>query len=271
MSPLCLLTLASGRSGTSFLHAFFRHHVRHCHSSHEPYLTPGNPTLFGPPIYWNAIADDRRLLPLIEQKRRYIASVAQPVYLESNHALLKSADRHLHRLADNIGLIRLQRNPLRVAKSEYLREQLIERCHVPLRHYHVDGQRYFRWALTGLEPVFAPFAGQALNRFQFYLLQWLQIERRADAVIQRNHWQDRVFTLNMDDNACQASQLADMLAFFQLPARQPLRLNLRRNRTPFVGSSALTAADRRDVEALLDRLEHDDRQRLLPYLDQQAN
>lgn len=267
MSQLCLLTLASGRSGTSFLYAFFRRHVHHCRSSHEPYLAAGNPTLFGPAIYWNATGNDEPLQALIEQKRRYIADIAQPVYLESNHALLKSAHRHLHRLSDNIGLIRLHRHPLKIAKSEYLREQLIQRCRIPLRHYTLQGQTYFRWSLTGQEPVFRHFAGQPLSRYQFYVLQWLEIERRADTVIADNRWQHRVCSINMDNTGQQLQQLTAMLDFFQLEARQPFNLNLYRNKTPFVGNSAaLNRNDYAQAEALLPYLPDSDRQRLLPYL-----
>lgn len=266
MADLCLLTLASGRSGTSFLYEFFRHHVRHCHSSHEPYLARRNPTLFGRPVYWNATGQDELLLPLLEQKRRYIANTHQPVYLESNHALLKSAHRHMHLLAEKIGFIRLRRNPLKIAKSEYLREQVIHRFHVPMRYYRVDKQRYFRWSLTGLEPVFQGFELGELNRFQFYLLQWLEIERRADQVLKHKNMHHKVFYIDVEEQLQDRQVLKNLLDFFGLDYVAPFNLKLRRNKTPFVGNNELTEKDYHDTEALLENLVETDRQRLLPYL-----
>ena len=51
---------------------------------------------------------------------------------------------------------------------------------MPLRHYRGgDGKKYFRWALTGLEPIFSHLAGNPLSRFQWYVVQWIEIENRA--------------------------------------------------------------------------------------------
>lgn len=260
-----LFTLASGRSGTRFLADFFHHNVKHCYSTHEPYLSLGNPTLFGAAIFYNAVEDDARLLPLLEQKRHFIQRIHQPFYLESNHALLKSAHRHFDRLADDAGLIHLQRNPLKVAKSELLREQFVRRLPLPGKVCRVNDTEFFRWSLTGLEPIFKPFDVTQLSRFQFYILQWLQIEQRAQAIIEQPQWHNRVFFIDVDAEL-NATSLQAMLDFFALPANKTLNLDLHRNKTPFVGDSHITAQDREECRQLLANLSKNNQQRLLAYL-----
>ena len=173
MNPpqLVLFALASGRSGTSYLADFFAKNITQCYSTHEPYLTPGNPTLFGKPIEWNTQGNDSALIPVLERKCRFIAGRQQPFYFEANHAFLKAFNRHAGILLRNPSFIHLVRNPLLVAKSEYVREQAIRQLHLPFAEYTSDtGERLFRWALTGHEALFRHYPG-TLSRFQFYLLQ----------------------------------------------------------------------------------------------------
>ena len=249
-TQLVLFTLASGRSGTSYLADFFARNITHCYSTHEPYFTFGNPTLFGKPIAWNTQHNDRALLPVLERKCRFIASRKQPFYFESNHAFLKAFNHHAGALLNNAGFIHLVRNPLLVAKSEYVREQIIRRVHLPFADFTSDtGERLFRWALTGQEDLFRHYP-PTLNRFQFYVLQWLEIEHRAMQLIHGNHWQDRVFFIDVDNNLKREAVLKDMVHFFDLPHQPVFNLNLRRNKTPFIGPTIITEQDKQEFRVV---------------------
>lgn len=252
---LTLFTLASGRSGTSFVADFFRRNVPDCYSTHEPYLLPGNPVLFGRPIYWNTMQDDEKLLPLLLRKQQFINRLDTAVYFESSHALLKSCPRHLCRLFPDSGFIHLVRSPFRVAKSEFLREELIRKARIPFITYRIDsGERLFKWSLTGKEPIFSFFADFPLSRFQFYFLQWIEIEYRAMNLLGENQMQSRVFFIDADKDLKSEQRMVSMLDFFGLSHKQPLDMNLKTNRTPFVISSEPTERDIkecRDVWRLL--------------------
>ncbi|MDO9312093.1 MAG: hypothetical protein Q7T85_10445 [Nitrosomonas sp.] len=257
-TQLVLFTLASGRSGTSYLADFFTQNITQCYSTHEPYFTFGNPTLFGKPIAWNTLHNDRALLPVLERKCRFIASRREPFYFESNHAFLKAFNRHAGALLDNPGFIHLVRNPLLVAKSEYLREQMIRKMHLPFADYTSDtGERLFRWALTGQEDLFQhfpPTLNRPVSRFQFYVLQWLEIEHRAMQLIRDNHWQDRVFFIDVDVDLKREAVLKNMVDFFGLPHMPVFNLNLRRNKTPFIGPTIITEQDKLEFQAVVRNL-----------------
>ena len=257
-TQLVLFTLASGRSGTSYLADFFTQNITQCYSTHEPYFTFGNPTLFGKPIAWNTLHNDRALLPVLERKCRFIASRGEPFYFESNHAFLKAFNRHAGALLNNPGFIHLVRNPLLVAKSEYVREQMIRKVHLPFADYTSDtGERLFRWALTGQEDLFQhfpPTLNRPVSRFQFYVLQWLEIEHRAMQLIRDNHWQDRVFFIDVDVDLKREAVLKNMVDFFGLPHMPVFNLDLRRNKTPFIGPTLITEQDKLEFQAVVRNL-----------------
>lgn len=268
-TQLTLFTLASGRSGTSFLADFFAKNIRQCYSTHEPYLIPGNPTLFGKPIAWNTQHNDRALLPILERKCRFIAKQREPFYFESNHSFLKAFHRHAGALLPNAGFIHLVRHPLRVAKSECVREQLIRRLHLPFADYKSDsGERFFRWALTGQETLFQHYP-QPLSRFQFYVLQWMEIEYRAMQLIQEHHWRERVFFIDVDISLQREVVLRNMADFFDLPRQSVFQMHLRRNKTPFIGPTVITGQDMREFQSLLRNLPRPYQAMLLnkPYRD----
>ena len=91
---------------------------------------------------------------------------------------------------------------------------------------------------------------RTLSRFQFYLLQWLEIEHRAIQLIRDNQWQDRVFFIDVDIDLKREAVLKDMVRFFDLPHQAVFNLNLRRNKTPFMGSTIITAQDRQEFRAI---------------------
>jgi hypothetical protein len=254
-TKLTLFALASGRSGTSFLADFFGKNVQQCYSTHEPYFIPGNPVLFGRPIDWNTGHNDSALLPVLERKCKFIANRKEPVYFESNHAFLKAFNRHAGALLHNAGFVHLVRHPAKVAKSEMLRERLIRKMHLPFVDYCSDnGTRYFRWALTGKEAVFQYYAGYNLSRFQFYLLQWIEIEYRAMQLLKQNRWEDRVYFIDVDAQLKDEAVLRRMLEFFGLCHKPAFNMNLRRNKTPFVGPTVITAQDELEIQEIMQNL-----------------
>jgi hypothetical protein len=267
--PLTLFTLASGRSGTSFLADFFAQNIEHCYSTHEPYFTAGNPTLFGKPVEWNTLHNDSALLSVLERKMRFIHRRPQAFYFEANHAFLKAFNRHAGNLLENPGFIHLVRNPLLVAKSELLREQAIRKARIPFVDYTgTAGQPLFRWALTGNETIFRHYP-HSYSRFQFYVLQWLEIEHRAMQLVADNHWQNRVFFIDVDVNLKEPQVLKSMAKFFDLPHKPEFNMDLRRNQTPFVGPTTIGEQDRQEFCEVMQRLPASYRQlfETEPYCD----
>lgn len=267
ISQLALFVLASGRSGTSYLADFFTKNVEYCYSTHEPYFAIGNPTLFGKPIEWNARQNDNALIPTLERKCRFISNRKQSFYFESNHAFLKAFHRHAGTLLRNPGFIHLVRHPLKVAKSEYQRELLIRKLRLPFVDYTSEtGERLFRWALTGKETLFEHYS-PTISRFQFYLLQWLEIEHRAMHLIQANNWQDRVFFIDVEVDLKREEVLRNMTRFFDLPVRPEFNLNLHRNITPFIGPTSITEQDKKEFQEIAAKLPDSYRELIHSYRD----
>src|SRR5262245_10197335 len=167
---LTVFTLASGRSGTHFLYELIRRNAMGCVARHETYGF--NPSMFGRPIYDRAVGQRDNTRLLLARKARIIARCGQEAYVETSHAFLKSWFDLAPECFSNLKLVHLVREPLKVARSEAYREAWLHRLHVPLRNYRGgDGRKYFRWALTGLEPIFQHFEAARLTRLQWYLLQ----------------------------------------------------------------------------------------------------
>ncbi|HBV20418.1 MAG TPA: hypothetical protein PKM20_05190 [Nitrosomonas sp.] len=250
-----IFVLASGRSGTGYLAHFFKSNVQNCYSTHEPYFTPGNPVLFGEAIAWNTQEDDEKLLPLLRQKKAFVTNIRQAVYFESNHAFLKACHRHAPILVDEPGFIHLVRDPRYVAKSEYMRERLIQRLRLPFAYYKNAGERYFRWALTGKEAIFDFYRDMKISRFQFYLLQWVEIEYRAMQLLRKHGWHNRVFFIEVEKDLKNQSTLDAMLHFFSLTSgRSELKMNLHTNKTPLAGKTVLTDTDLAQCKQITARL-----------------
>jgi len=250
-----IFTLASGRSGTSYLAHFFKHNVKDCYSTHEPYFTFRNPVLFGQAIAWNTYQEDEKLLPLLQRKKDFITRVKKPVYFESNHAFLKTCHRYAVRLVDQPGFIHLVRDPRYVAKSELIREQLICKIHLPFAYYRSKGKHFFQWSLTGDEEIFYYYKGIKISRYQFYLLQWIEIEYRAMQLLINNNWQDKVFFIEVEKDLKNSSVLLEMLGFFGLEStHKELNLDLKTNKTPFIGRTQLSDKDLLEYEQVMVKL-----------------
>lgn len=254
-----LFTLASARSGTLYLRDLFRNNVVDCASRHEPFFDWGNPTLFGPAIYDAFAGRWDRIRARLAKKRNYVEQLAESVYLESSHAFLKSAYVAALEFFPDMRLIHLIRNPLRVAHSETYREQWRRRVHAPFHFYKGDDRRrHFCWALTGNEPIFQHFRGMRISLFQWYLIQWIEIENRAMRFIDDHELHDRCFTLDCPTDLNNASRLKEMFAFFELPLVLHSRIVMGRPRNRSIGHRAvITAEHERQWQEVLQHLPPD--------------
>lgn len=238
--------LASGRSGTHFLYEILRRNTRGVVCRHEPYLW--NPSMFGRPIYDRAVGDHDAVRRLALKKRgvidKYLRTAA---YAETSHAFLKSWCDIAFEFWPEMKLIHLVRNPLAVAKSEAIREELMHRWRVPFRNYRGgDGKPYFRWALTGLEDIFQHAPSQ-LTRYQHYLLQWIEIENRAMRFLQQHNKRADCFTLHSPVELNSPERVQLLLEFLGLPRNsRDVILQGSQNRTPGVK----THIDQRDEQIL---------------------
>jgi hypothetical protein len=229
-----VFTLASGRSGTSFLCGLLRRNAQGCVVAHEPYLDLRNPTMFGLPIYDHSMGETIPVRELLEKKAQRIGQYAPQVYIETSHAFLKSYWDIAPEFFPDMPVVHLVRNPLQVARSEANRERLIERWRMPFRHYRGrNGRLYFRWSLTGLEPIFGFFDSKNLSRFQWYLIQWIEIENRAIEFLDRFGKRSLCFTLHSPIALNDKTQIEALLQFLQLEPRTGTPIIAgNRNRTP---------------------------------------
>lgn len=250
-APQTVFCLASGRSGTHFLYEILRRNTRGVVCRHEPYLW--NPSMFGRPIFDHAVGNETAVRELAERKRRVIEGYADAAaYAETSHAFLKSWADVAVELFPRMKLVHLVRNPLAVAKSEAIREELIHRWRLPLRNYRGgDGKKYFRWALTGLESIFSHFKDQPLSRFQWYVVQWIEIENRAMQFLHEYSKQSDCFTLHSPVELNDPAKVPSLLEFLELPRRgTDLQLEGSKNRTP----GEITQRDRVEFAEVISRL-----------------
>jgi hypothetical protein len=249
-----IFCLASGRSGTHFLYEILRRNTRGVVCRHEPYVW--NPSMFGRPIYDHAVGDDAAVRKLAERKRRVIEGYSRAAgYAETSHAFLKSWADIAVEFFPRMKLVHLVRNPLSVAKSEAIREDLIHRWRMPLRNYRGgDGKQYFRWALTGMEPIFSHFAGKPLSRFQWYVVQWIEIENRAIEFLKKHGKERGCFTLHSPIELNDPTKMQSLLEFLDLPRRgQEIHLQGSKNRTPGV-KTEINERDREEFKQVANLL-----------------
>jgi len=243
MAAKQIFTLSSGRSGTKYIASFFKHNVHDCFSTHEPYLQLNNPTLFGQAIAWNTRENDSLLLPLLQKKLGCIQNVSTSIYFEANHALVKSANRHIHELFPQALFIHLFRHPKKVAKSELIREQVIRRFCIPFIEYETESHsRLFRWSLSGSEHLFQLFERlpeYSMSRFGFYVLQWCEIEYRIQQILSRYN-NDRCFIMNVDQDFRSRTRWKAMLDYFDITHKPDFSLDLQKNRTWFASDNQLS-------------------------------
>jgi hypothetical protein len=252
MPPTTIFTLASGRSGTHFLYELIRRNAKNCTARHETYGL--NPSMFGRPIYDHATGNHEPIRKLLERKRRLVDRCRTDFYAETSHAFLKSWFHLATEYFPRMKLVHLIRDPLKVAKSEADREQIIKRLRVPFCHYRGgDGRRYFLWSLTGLEPIFQHFDAARLTRFQWYLVQWIEIENRAMRFLGEFNKQADCFTLHSPVELNDPARVAALFEFLGLPPRnQQITLAGRRNTN--WRATQITDDDRRQLRDIVQRI-----------------
>ncbi|HEV2320593.1 MAG TPA: hypothetical protein VGV18_12630, partial [Verrucomicrobiae bacterium] len=126
--------------------------------------------------------------------------------------------------------------------------------HAPFHFYRGDdGKRHFAWALTGNEAIFQHFEDRPLTLFQWYLIQWVEIENRAMDFLNANGLLGRCFTLDSPHDLNEAAKIREMFDFLGVPVeRREITFGGRKNKS--LGYS--TAAIRKESEArfVLERL-----------------
>ena len=254
-----LFTLTSARSGTLYLRNIFRLNVRDCVCRHEPFFDWGNPTLFGRAVYDAYAGRKDRVRSLLIKKRDYIERKAGSVYLESSHAFLKSAYLAALDIFPDLRLIHLIRDPLKVAKSEAYRETWRRRVRAPF-HYYVgdDGKRHFAWALTGNEEIFRSFDTAALTMFQWYLIQWIELENRAIRFLDDHQVRDRCFTLHTPADLNSSERLRALFNYFGLVTRyEQIVFGGRKNKSIGRRKTTITETDQRECDVVLEQMPSD--------------
>lgn len=252
MKPV-FFTLASARSGTLYLRDLFRNNVPECASRHEPFFDCGNPTLFGPAIYDAFAGRVDRIRARLAKKLAYIERLQANLYLESSHAFLKSIYIAALEFFPDLQLIHLVRDPLCVAQSEAYRQEWRRRVRAPFHFYKGDDhRRHFCWALTGNEEIFGHFHNRRLSLFQWYLIQWVEVENRAMNFLDTHRLHDRCFTLHSCRDLNDASKIREMFDFFDLrTVSSRIILGGRRNKS--IGHrTRITAEDERQCEEILE-------------------
>ena len=256
-----VFTLSSGRSGTRFLCHLFRRNLRDAVCRHEPYFDWSNPTMFGRPIYDHAQGNLDEIRGLLRRKQQWIARRRCSVYVETCHSFLKSYYDLAAEFFPQMKLVHLVRHPLKTARSEANRELAIHRVRFPLRCYRADdGQKYFRWSLTGNEPIYECFEGQTLSLFQRYVVQWVEIENRAMQLLSETGTRGEsgtlgdCVTLHSPDDLNDARRMEEAFGTLNLQTRHDrVTIGGHRNRTPGVRTQ-LGDREHREFREVIARL-----------------
>lgn len=206
-----IFVLASARSGTKFLADLFKYNVKNCISKHESF-----PDMFGKPIYWYYQGKAEEIRKQFLFKKKKIERYRQDIYIESNHAFLKSYCDVAMEFFPDMELIHLIRNPIRVAKSDSNKQFLHDKTHIPFQYYRgAFGSKHFRWALTGLEDIFKTINIDQPTLFQKYVIQWIEIENRAIKFLNKYKKYDDCYTLIVPEDLNDSIKLMDMFNFFK--------------------------------------------------------
>lgn len=250
-----IFVLATGRSGTHYLHSLCAANVGDAFCRHEPYFPPRNPNMFGKAIDAHTRGDIAFVRKLVEKKRRYISGLRVGAYIETSHAFLKSYYDIAPEYFDDIRVFYLLRDPIKTALSEANRENALDRVYFPFRRYRgADGNKHFRWSLTGNEPIYQPFLGEPLSLFQRYFLQWIEIQNRALGFLDRFEMHNRCVVLDSPRELNDPLSLKVAFEKLDLPLRHSeVKLTGGKNRTPGV-PTVVTQNEEQEAEWLLKRI-----------------
>ena len=219
-----IFCLTSGRSGTKYLSCIFKKNIANCVSKHEAF-----PKMFGKPIYWRQAGEIEKIRKVFEKKAKKIKRCKAEVYVETNHAFLKSFSDVAMEYFPDMKLIHIIRNPLEVAKSELNRFEQVRRIHFPCKYRGDDGKFYIKWALTGKEDIFKilDFDWETIYNlldrdkvYQLLLLQWIEIENRAMEFLDKYDKHEDCFTLKFPNDLNDEKVLKQMFDFFGLKMKR---------------------------------------------------
>ena len=215
-----IFCLTAGRTGTKFLKNIFKNNVKNCIARHEPI-----PSMFGKPIYWYQKGQIDKIRELFNKKVKKINKKNPQVYIETNHAFLKSFSDVAMEYYPNMKLIHAVRNPLKMAKSGFNRYKQLRKYHYPYSYKGDNGKRYVVWTLTGEEEIFKIFncdwntvfqLNDDKKLFQLILLHWIEIENRAIAFLDKFNKHNDCFHLHTPKDLNDPDVLLDMFDFFGL-------------------------------------------------------
>lgn len=206
------------------------------HETHE--LNWRNPPMFGRVIYDHTTGRLDAVRAALRRKRRAIDAYPTHTYIEASHAFLKSYWDLAPEFFPQTKVFHLIRHPLEVACSEANRELwMVKRRKFPVRYRYryyrgSDGRRYKRFALTELEPIYKSFDLSRLTLFQRYLVQWIELENRAMAYLDRFDMHARCFTLHTPQDLDNPQVAASALDFAGVDPAGEVLLPGQQNPTP---------------------------------------
>ena len=216
--------LTTARSGTKYLKYLFKNNVIKCVAKHEPI-----PTMFGKPIYLYQKGKTGEIRNFFKKKVKKIQNYKADVYIETNHAFLKSFSDIAIEYFPDMKLVHLIRNPLKMAKSGINRFKQIRKYHYPCTYQVDNSKKYFKWTLTGEEEIYKNFnydwktiynLDNESKIFQFLLLQWIEIENRAMSFLNKYKKHNDCYTLQTPKDLNDVNMVKDMFNFFNFKLKQ---------------------------------------------------
>jgi len=210
--------------------------------------------MFGKPIYWYYQGRTEEIRKQFLFKKRKIDRYKRDVYLESNHAFLKSYCDIAMEFFPDMKLIHLIRNPIKVAKSDSNKHFLQDKTHIPLQYYRgTEGTKHFRWALTGLEYIFKAVNINQPTLFQKYVIQWIEIENRAIKFLNIYKKHNDCYTLRVPEDINDHIKLLDMFNFFKLELKRK-DIIIRGSRNKSIIPTIITDEDRRQFREIINNI-----------------
>jgi len=250
-----IFVLASGRTGTKYLAELFENNIKKCVAKHEPKID-----MFGKPIYWNFEGDFKKIRKRFKLKRWIINRYNADVFIETNHAFLKSFSDIAIEYFPDMKLVHPIRNVLEVAKSQYNRTKRVwigePDKNLKIDSYHIytggDGKKYCRWTLTGKEKIFQEI-NINLSKYQKFLVQWIEIENRAMNFLKKYNKEKDCFTINMPNDLNNEKKINEMFNFFGLKTKKS-NTDFKGNRNPGKKPTVVTPEEIKQLKELIENI-----------------
>jgi hypothetical protein len=206
-----VFTLSSGRSGTGFLSELFIRNIPGAVALHEP-----APSMNGQAIDWFERGATVQLAELFETKARFIRTFSRqqtPLYLESSHLFLKSFAEVAVSHYPCMRLVHLVRNLLEVARSH------MNRANSSNHPYLVSKDNpYSINPNPEVTPIFRDLG--PLSEYQKFLVQWIEIENRGQAFLDRFNLRCNCVTLHTPADLISRRKIGSLLGWlgFGIPS-----------------------------------------------------